>query len=71
MCAPVAAQISREGRDVVRRLLEKKASKRMTAQQFMRHAWFDDATRVGDAELIETLTALANFDARTLSRRSV
>ena len=56
---------------MVRGLLEKKASKRMTAQQFMRHAWFDDATRVGDAELVETLVALANFDARTLSRRSV
>ena len=65
------SKISEEGQDVVRRLLEKKASKRMTAQQFMRHAWFDDATRVGDAELVETLVALANFDARTLSRRSV
>jgi len=65
------APVSKEGRDVVRRLLMKKPGQRMTAQQFCSSPWFDDETKVSDEPLKSALAAVRDFDGRTLSRRSV
>eukprot|EP01062_Namystynia_karyoxenos_P067295 TRINITY_DN61200_c0_g1_i1.p1 TRINITY_DN61200_c0_g1~~TRINITY_DN61200_c0_g1_i1.p1 ORF type:complete len:501 (+),score=172.56 TRINITY_DN61200_c0_g1_i1:81-1505(+) len=57
-------QISDNGKDLVRRLLEVDPATRITAAEALEHPWFADLRLISDAHLSQALDELTSFNAR-------